>query len=162
MFFRKSDSGRYQTRGNKDKKSASRRRSWFGRRHTITMEPLEDRTLLAVFSNPTAIAIPGTGDSGPAAPYPSNIVVPVIGSTVTDVNVTLHDLSHGFPDDIDILLVGPGGASKFIIMSDIGDGTAVAGVTLTLDDAALLPLPVVGAIASGTYRPTNYVGIFGV
>ncbi len=158
MFFRKSNSGSFKTRGNKDRKSAGRRRSWFGRRHTIAMEPLEERTLLAVFSNPTAIAIPAAGDEGPAAPYPSNIVVPVIGSTVTKVAVTLHNLSHTFPDDIDILLVGPNGTSNLIIMSDAGGDTDAAGVTLTLDDSAASPLPNSGGLASGTFRPTDHSG----
>jgi subtilisin-like proprotein convertase family protein len=102
------------------------------------------------FSNSTPITIP---DSGAATPYPSNITVSgvPIGSLV---RVRLNNLSHTFHDDIDILLVGPGG-QKFILFSDVGSGT-VANVTYTLDDAAANFLPVTGQPPSGSYKPANY------
>ncbi|MEY2489062.1 MAG: hypothetical protein QOC70_1004, partial [Verrucomicrobiota bacterium] len=101
------------------------------------------------FSNPASISIP---DSGPGAPYPSNISV-ALGGAITKVTVRLNNLSHTFPADIDILLVGPGGQNA-IIMSDVGGGDDVTGVTLTLDDAATVSMP--GALlTTGTYTPTN-------
>src|SRR6266508_917026 len=66
------------------------------------------------FTNPTTITIP---DSGPASPYPSDIVVPAGLGTVTKVTVTINSLTHTFPDDLDFLLVGPAGQNA-IIMSD--------------------------------------------
>ena len=73
---------------------------------------------------------------------------------MTKVTVTLNSLSHTFPADIDILLVGPGGQNA-IIMSDVGGGgPGVTGVTFTLDDAAAAPIPAAN-FPSGTYRPTN-------
>ncbi len=45
-------------------------------------------------------------------------------SRVTDVNVTLGGLTHTYPDDLDFLLVGPGG-QQATIMSDAGDGNPV-------------------------------------
>ncbi|MBK8522074.1 MAG: hypothetical protein IPL54_14805 [Chitinophagaceae bacterium] len=110
------------------------------------------------FSNTTPILIPagqpGT-DSGPSTPYPSNIVVSGITGAVTNVTVKLNNINHTFPRDIDVLLVGPGGQNA-IIMSDIGGGSpGVTGITLTLDDAAVSPLPFSTAIVTGTFQPTN-------
>ena len=65
-------------------------------------------TVTATNSNP--IAIPGSGTSGTASPYPSTIGFGGFAGTITAVRITLHNFSHTFPDDCDILLVGPGWA----------------------------------------------------
>jgi len=104
----------------------------------------------ATFSNPAIITIP---DSGAGAPYPSNISVAGVGGTITKVTVKLNNLSHTFPSDIDILLVGPGGQNA-IIMSDVGGGDDVSGIDLTLDDAAVSNLPD-SLLTTGTFKPTN-------
>ena len=62
-------------------------------------------------------------------------------------------MSHTFPGDIDVLLVGPGGQNA-IIMSDVGGGADVTGVTLTLDDAAASQ-PAGSPLVTGTFKPTN-------
>jgi subtilisin-like proprotein convertase family protein len=107
------------------------------------------------YSNTAPIAIPGTGDSGNAAPYPSTINVAGFSGPAGQVTVTLHNLSHSFPGDIDVLLVGPAG-EKFLLMSDAGDGTDAVNSTLTFDTSSPLDLPSSGGLPSGTYRPTNY------
>src|SRR5213075_975387 len=71
------------------------------------------------------------------------------------VTATLRGLSHTFPDDIDILLVGPGG-QKLLLMSDSGGGNGVNGTTLSLDDSAAPSLPDSTQITAGTYKPTNF------
>jgi subtilisin-like proprotein convertase family protein len=103
------------------------------------------------FVNPAPIFIP---DSGMASPYPSNIVVSAQG-TIVKVTVTLSAILHTLPDDLDFLLVGPGGQNA-IIWSDAGGELDVTGVTVTLDDDAANPLPDSAQIVSGTYRPANY------
>ncbi len=110
--------------------------------------------LLPQFCNASSITINATGV---ASPYPSNILLTGQPGLITKVTVTLNNLSHSFPDDIDILLVGPGGQNA-IIMSDVGGGTIVSGVTLTLDDAAATNLPDSGPLVSGTFKPTNAGG----
>jgi len=69
--------------------------------------------------------------------------------------VTLHQLNHDFPDDIDVLLVGPGGR-KVLLMSDAGGENAATDLTLSFDDAAIGSLPDENALSSGTFKPTNH------
>ena len=66
------------------------------------------------FSNPASITIPSVGVG---TPYPSNITVSGLSTSIAAVTVTLSNLTHTFPDDIDLLLVSPSGR-KMIIMSD--------------------------------------------
>jgi len=108
-------------------------------------------------SNTASIAIPASSKSGPASPYPSTLQVNGFTSTVSRVTITLHDLDHQFPDNIDIVLEGPGG-QKVLILSDVGGGTEAHGVTLVLDDDADAAVPDAGPLVSGSFRPTNIGG----
>ena len=77
------------------------------------------------FPNTAAIAIPATGSAdqiGPASPYPSSITVSGMTGLITDVDVHLFGVNHGIAQDIDMMLVGPGG-QNLVVMSDV----AVAG-----------------------------------
>ena len=101
------------------------------------------------FVNNTPITIPS---SGPGSVYPSNIAVSgVTGSKV--IKVELTGFVQGFPDDVDFLLVGPGG-QKFIIMSDVGGSTPVNGNVVLVDSAAA-NLPVGNGNIVGEFKPTN-------
>ena len=102
----------------------------------------------------SAITIP---DSGPGDPYPSNCVVSGLTGTITDVNMKINGLSHTYPDDIDILLVRPGGTANATVMSDAGGSTDVVAADITLDDEAATQLPDSGGIPTGSYRPANWV-----
>lgn len=106
----------------------------------------------ATFTNATSIGIP---DNGKATPYPATIGVSGLTGVVTKVTATLRGYSHTWPDDVDVLLVGPAG-QKVLLMSDCGGGNARNGVTLAFDDGAVSSLPDSAAISSGTYRPTNF------
>ena len=103
------------------------------------------------FCSTGSISIPSTGA---ATPYPSNVAVTSGGSYLCNATVKLNGISHTFPADIDVLLVGPAGQNA-IIMSDVGSSTAVSGVNLTLDDSAANPLPSGSGLSSGTFQPTN-------
>jgi len=74
---------------------------------------------------------------------------------VTNVTLTLNNLNHTFPDDIDVLLVGPGGQSV-LLMSDAGGSGDLVNVNLTFDDAAAAMLPDTTQIVSGTFKPSNF------
>ncbi|HXH80078.1 proprotein convertase P-domain-containing protein [Nocardioides sp.] len=86
-------------------------------------------------------------------PYPSQVSVSGIGP-VTDLNVTLDNITSTYPDDMDLLLVGPGGQQS-TLMSDAGGSTTVTDLDLTLDDEAATDLPGAGPLVAGTFRPTN-------
>ena len=77
-----------------------------------------------------------------AAPYPSNIAVAGVVGTITQVTVKLNCICHTFPDDIDILLVGPAGQNA-IIMSDVGGSIAVGpcGTPTPTATATATPTP---------------------
>src|SRR4029079_10802727 len=85
----------------------------------------------ANFANSTAVTI---NDAASASPYPDDIAVSGLSGNITKVTVDITGISHTFPDDLDILLVSPGGQNA-IIMSDVGGGTDVTGINLTLDDS---------------------------
>lgn len=101
--------------------------------------------------NANAIAIP---DSGTASLYPSNINVTNQIGEVTNVTVALNNFSHASPDDVDIMLVAPGGR-KIVLMSDVGGTTPVNNITLTFQDDATGSLPDNGPLVSGSFKPTN-------
>lgn len=109
------------------------------------------------FTSLTPITI---NDNTTASPYPSNIIVnnPAI-TTVTRVKVALFNFRHTFPDDVDIVLVGPQGR-RAVLMSDAGGGEDVnaPGIILTFSSSAAAALPDAPptALTTGTYRPANY------
>src|SRR5262249_30194093 len=92
--------------------------------------------------------------SGSVTPYPSKVFVSGLGSVCT-ITLTLNGFTHTFPDDVDILLVGPGG-QKFVVMSDAGGNIPVSGLNITLADAAASSLPDATGLATGTFKPTSY------
>ena len=110
------------------------------------------------FSSSSVILIPQTGTQiGKAAPYPSTIVVSNVAQTVSKVTVTLNNFSHAYISDVDVLLVGPRG-QKSLLLSDVADGfgNTAPGVSLTFDDDAADVLPASSALATGTFKPTDY------
>ena len=107
------------------------------------------------FTNPASIMIPASGTSGAGGPYPSTVTVSGLTATPDKVTVTLRGLNHTYPDDLDVLLVGPTG-QKVLLMSDCGGSDDLNGITLTFDDSAASSLPDFSLITSGTYKPSNY------
>jgi subtilisin-like proprotein convertase family protein len=103
-------------------------------------------------SDDSTITIPS---SGPASAYPAPIQVSGLSGTITDVDVRLNTLNHPFPSDLDVMLVGPGG-QHVVLMSDAGSSLDVINTTFILDDEAPSPLPGLGLITPGRFRPTNY------
>ncbi len=95
-------------------------------------------------TNNNAITTP---DSGPATLYPSEVLFSNSEGRIRNVRVTLHNISHTFPDDYDILLVGPGGQSA-ILMSDCGGTNDLNDVTITFSSAGS-PLPDSAQITPG-------------
>jgi uncharacterized repeat protein (TIGR01451 family) len=107
---------------------------------------------IAGFTNITAITIP---DHGSASPYPSTISVSGLTGLVGKVTVSLKGVTHGFPDDVDVLLVSPSG-QKVVLMSDTGGGHSITNLNLSFDDSAASGLSDTAQIVSGNYKPTDF------
>ena len=92
----------------------------------------------ASWSNTSAITINDSDAEpqvGTATPYPSTITVSGETGVVQEVTVTLNRFRHDFPDDVDILLVGPQGQSV-ILLSDAGGIYGVRELDITFEDDA--------------------------
>jgi len=108
-----------------------------------------------VFSGP-GVVFPDTSVSRTGSPYPSTITVsglPAAGP-ISSVKVSLTNLTHPRPDDIELLLVSPWGG-KLVILADAGGASvAVSGITLTFDDAAASLVADAGPMTAGSFKPT--------
>jgi hypothetical protein len=121
------------------------------------------KTVTKMFANEGTIAIPAVGSPGafgPANPYPATIDVTGFTSParISDVNLTLHGLSHSVSHDLIFLLVAPGGRNAVVLgqVGINGPESAVDDVTLTLDDEAEVALPgEEEPLISGTFRHRN-------
>jgi hypothetical protein len=105
---------------------------------------------------PVDVYVPGGGASGPGDPYPLPFDVTGKDGVIADVDVTLRGVGHRRPDDLDALLVGPGGRAV-MLASDACEGSAASFVYWGFDDEATAPLGDGGAgCPTGTYRPTDH------
>ncbi|CAN5244254.1 hypothetical protein BH18ACT10_BH18ACT10_04950 [soil metagenome] len=108
------------------------------------------------FSNSQQITIP-VGTSGAATPYPSEKNVSGFKQgTILDVDLTLKNYTHAFPDDVDVLLSKENSGVNRTVMSDVGGSFPVNNITLKLDDEATNGLlPDNGPLVGGRFKPTN-------
>jgi len=95
-----------------------------------------------------------TSVSGPATPYPSekDVTFPS-GSHIRDVNLTLKNYTHTFPDDVDVLLKK--GTHNRTVMSDVGSNEDVSNITLVLNDEATSALSDDVGLVGGSFKPRN-------
>jgi subtilisin-like proprotein convertase family protein len=108
------------------------------------------KTVTKTFSNPVAIQTP---DSSIASPYPSEVSVAGLRKgRALDVNLKINAYNHTCAEDLDVLLVSPGGRNA-IPMSDMPACSTIQDVNLTLDDEGASSWPV--PLTSGTYVPTD-------
>lgn len=129
-----------------------------------------DTALAVTSSNAAPIVLPRPGPppgcpnrcpSEQAAPFPSAIVVSGQSGTVTDVNVSLRNLTYEFngPPDADILLVAPDGKAVMLMSDACGDDAnfnpITSPTTLNFDDQAPSALPADAPCSGGTFRPVD-------
>jgi subtilisin-like proprotein convertase family protein len=105
------------------------------------------------FTNSTALTI---NASGATTPYGTSIAVSGLGPQSTRIALELTGISHTFPSDLDVLLVGPGG-QKFIPVSDTGGSVDVNALTFTVADFEPAPISTTQWTA-GSFRPTDIGG----
>lgn len=103
--------------------------------------------LLQGFSNPATVSL-GSGGT-------TTIDVSGLSKPLTDINVTLRNMTQPDLDDLDVLLIGPAGQTA-VIFSDVGFNSSANNLTVTLDDQAATQVPGGGPIQNGVYQPTNF------
>jgi len=116
------------------------------------------KVVTKTFSSNQPITIPSAGSSGTATPYPSERNVQGFDQgIVRDVNLTLKNYTHTWPDDVDVLLSKKGKTRT--VMSDVGLATDANNITIKLDDESPNGLlPDNGPLVGGSFRPTNAEG----
>lgn len=96
-------------------------------------------------------------DAAPASPYPASFTQWGMAGAITDVNVTLFNINHTFPDDLDIAIQAPDGTAV-MLTSDACGGGDLAGVNWTFDQSAGAPLTDGGPCTGGSFQPSSYDG----
>jgi subtilisin-like proprotein convertase family protein len=117
---------------------------------------VEAQTHTTTFTQSTPIVVPAGAPgntSGTAAPYPSSITVSGLSGVTYHVSVRLN-ITHTFPADLNVLLVGPGSYPAVMLVSDVGNDVDWFNTTIVLDDCAPRALRTNG-VPAGRYRPTN-------
>jgi hypothetical protein len=119
--------------------------------HRVTYRTADGTATAATVArtSTTPISIPTLGT---ATPYPVVLDVAGLSGTIDDVAVRLDHLTHTYPADLDILLVGPGGQTS-MFMSDNGGWDDVANIDVTFRDGAP-PVPE-RFLTSNTFSPFN-------
>ena len=109
----------------------------------------------STFRNNTGIVI---NQGAAASPYPDQIIVTGVPGVIGSMRVTLYDLAANVPDNLDVLLVGPGG-QKFILMADAGGNSPNVSATLNFTDTAGQVIPDNGPILTADYEPTSWTAV---
>ena len=112
-------------------------------------------SIVTSFTNGAAIVI---NDHASADPYPSAINISNMVGSVLKATLTLTNLTHASPKDIDAVLVSPDQRAT-LFMAHAGGQNALTNTTLTFDDAASTSLPQNGQIISGTNKPSAYLPV---
>lgn len=122
------------------------------------------------FHNPSPVRYSGhPGLAPPWAPdlYPSSISVAGLDGMVNDVNVVLHNVDcvftpnnvgEEYPEDVDLLLASPSGATAVVLSDVFGDNTVIstfANMEITLNDEAASFLP----LDTNPYNGTDGVSV---
>lgn len=105
-----------------------------------------------IFNNTGVITVV---DGAPASPYSSVINVSGMAGTVSNITVTLKNVSHDYIMDMSVILQAPSGQS-LLLQSGAGEPNTVSNITYTFSDAGASQLPATGNIVSTTYKPTGY------
>jgi subtilisin-like proprotein convertase family protein len=108
----------------------------------------------AIFGNANSIRI--NSNSNAATLYPSEVVVSNVTGLIGKARVALANVTAPVPEDLNVLLVSPSGATNVLLMNAAGGDNALDRVRLTFEDAAATSLPNSAAITTGSYKPTGY------
>lgn len=111
--------------------------------------------ITSTFTSNTALQIPATGSSGAASEFPTTIEISGLLGDIVDINIFVSGISHTYPDDINIGIVGPTGVSVYL-WADAGGSTGIENIDLTFDDEALQAISNGGPMTSGIYQVSQF------
>jgi hypothetical protein len=111
--------------------------------------------ITTTFTSNTVLQIPATGTYGPASEFPTTIEISGLLGDIVDINIFFSGLSHTFPDDINIGIVGPTGVSVYL-WANAGGNVDIENIDVTFDDEALQAISDFGAMASGIYQVSQF------
>jgi hypothetical protein len=106
----------------------------------------------SLYRNANSIVI---NSGGAATPYPAEITVAGGPFVIGSMRVTLYDVTVSNPENMDVLLVAPGGQSM-ILQADAGGNNATSLATLNFTDTAGQVLPDSGLLTTGDFEPTSW------
>ena len=116
--------------------------------HTVVTGP--------TFCNQGNITLNTTGGvPKPATPYPQRVYLSGLTGSISEMTLQLPNFAPTYPEDVDILLVSPTGAT-FVPLASAGGTHQPSGVTLTLSDSAASLVPQATTPATGTFLPSDY------
>ncbi len=110
----------------------------------LRCEPLEDRRLLSVYANTTALAIPDVGKVTSQINVPDAFIV-------GDLNVKLT-IEHPRDPDLHAYLIAPDN-TRVELFTDVGTTKSKNFTNTVLDDAAMKSITLGTAPFTGTFRP---------
>lgn len=108
------------------------------------------------FSNTTQLGLVNSGPNPPyiSSPYGTSINVNGLSGNKA-VRIGFKGLTHTYPGDLDLLLVGPGG-QRMTIMSDVVGTNDADNIDFSLSDSAASLLPANASLVNGAeYRPSD-------
>jgi subtilisin-like proprotein convertase family protein len=111
---------------------------------------------LAAPASADAVGPIAIGGTGPASPYPSVLDIQGFSQIIEDVDVRINDVTHEFPDELDVAIVGPDGTAV-MLMSDVGQPPELAcKPDFRFSSEATGPVPSdIPLPCGGTYQPTD-------
>lgn len=92
---------------------------------------------LTITTATAEVIVPGTGTVGKAKPFPSTKTFNTpAGQVISDLNFRTPSFNHTWPEDVDMLLVGPRRGANAMLMSDACGSQDIRGFLWTFDDEA--------------------------
>lgn len=103
------------------------------------------------FTNNSGITI------GDMAVQSQGLAVSGMLGAITNVQINLNGLTHGWASDLDMLLQAPDGLSNLEFWSDVSTGfpSDLFNATFVISDSASQALPA-GSVTGGVFRPADY------
>lgn len=108
------------------------------------------------FSNTLAIEVPAATNESRGFPYPSYIDVSDVAGPIGTISVTIHNFTHSFLSDVNLLLVAPNGQRVLLLSRAGGAGDAINSTLTFSADATTTISNATVNVVSGVYACSVY------